>query len=453
MLLEGATPVDGEAPGRCPAEVLLLPAGSPSEAGARGHSLFEAGFTVGAMVDRRRDLYADLQLKILHVITTLDVGGAEMHLLSQVRGQCARGHRVRVAHLKGRGTLAEDFRAAGVEQVVQVPLGPGASRLLPHLRWAEIAHSHLLKADMFTALLATLAGRRGRLVSGKHNDEQVLKKPLVSFVHGLIGNLPRRTIALSEHVGRFVHEHGRVRGERLRRVYYGIDPAPFSEAAAAPPEARRALREELGFGEEDVVLICVARFAPQKAHDVLLRAFHRALGELPEGPPPLRLLLVGGDPFGDGLERNQALARELELGTRCCFAGIRRDVPMLMAASDVFVMSSLWEGLGLVFLEAMATSLPVLSTRVSAIPEVVEEGVTGRLVPPADEEALARAMVELHADPEERERLGRAGAERVALSFGLDRMVDQTLGVYAELTEGAAPDLAVLFDLQPDRPA
>lgn len=398
------------------------------------------------MVDRRIDPYAGPQVKILHVITTLDVGGAEMHLLSQVRGQCARGHRVRVAYLKGAGTLADDFRAAGAEEVAAVPLGPGASRLLPHLRWAELVHSHLLKADLLTALLATLAGRRGRLVSGKHNDEQVLKKPLVSFVHALVGNLPRRTIALSDHVGRFVHRYGKVRAAALRRVYYGLDPAPFEAAAATPAKERAKVREELGFGAEDVVFLCVARFAPQKAHDVLLRAFERALVRAPSGTPPLRLLLVGGDPFGDGVERARALAGDLGLGDRCCFAGIRRDVPRLLAASDVFVMSSLWEGLGLVFLEAMATGLPVLSTRVSAIPEVVVEGVTGHLVPPADVEALAAGIVALGGDAPERKRLGRAGAERVTSAFGLDRMVDQTLAIYRELTEGSPPDPAVLFD-------
>jgi glycosyltransferase involved in cell wall biosynthesis len=385
-------------------------------------------------------------LKILHVITTLDVGGAEMHLLSQVRGQASRGHGVRVAYLKGEGTLADDFRAAGAEEIVHVPLGPGVSRILPHLRWAEIVHSHLLKADVFCAVLAPLAGRRDRLVSGKHNDEQVIRKPLVSFVHGIIARLPRRTIVLSEHVGRFFHRYGKVPAQGMRRVWYGIDPSPFAEAASAPAEVRRATREELGIGGDDIVFICVARFAPQKAHDVLLRAFHRALLDAPPDAPPIRLLLVGGDPFGDGRERTEALAGELELGDRCVFAGIRRDVPELLAASDVFVMSSLWEGLGLVFLEAMAASIPVLATGVSAVPEVVVDGVTGTLVPPADVEAMGAAMRELAADPELRRKLGAGGAERVVSAFGLDRMVEETLAIYRELVEGSAPDPAVLFD-------
>lgn len=370
-------------------------------------------------------------MRILHVITTLDVGGAEMHLLAQVRGQSARGHDVRVAYLKGHGTLVDDFRAAGAREVVRVGTGPWiAFELWPHLRWAEIVHSHLLKADMVTAVLASLAGRRSGLISSKHNDEQVLRRPLVSFVHGVVGALPQRTICLSDHVARFIEEHGRLPRERLVRIYYGIDPRPF-EMAAGDVEARRAVREEFGLRDGECAFICVARFAPQKAHDVLLRAFQQATRAA--NAPPMRLLLVGDDPFGQGRVRAEALAKELALEGRVTFAGIRRDVPRLLAASDVFVMCSLWEGLGLVFLEAMAAGLPVLATRVSATPEVVEHGVTGVLVPARDEAALASALEQLARSPEQRAQLAARGRERVGRVFGLDRMVDETLAVYREV--------------------
>ncbi len=370
-------------------------------------------------------------MRLLHVITTLDVGGAEMHLLSQVRGQCARGHSVRVAWLKGEGRLADDFKTAGAEWVGSVgALGRG---LFEHLRWAELIHSHLLKADALSAVLATLAGRRARLVSGKHNDEQVLKRPLVSVAHGLLGNLPAKTIVLSDHVGRFVERWGRVSRSKQERIYYGIDPQPFEDARLRAAQGRRAaLRAELGLESADIVFTCVARFAPQKAHDVLLAGFARARARRAAVAPesPLRLLLVGGDPFGDGVERALACAERLELGAAVAFAGIRRDVPDLLALSDAFVMSSLWEGLGLVFLEAMATELPVLATRVSAVPEVVVDGETGVLVEPGDPDDLARGFERLAGDPELRASLGAAGSLRVREHFGLDRMVEETLAAY-----------------------
>ncbi len=367
-------------------------------------------------------------MRILHLITTLDVGGAEMHLLAQTRGQTARGHEVHVAWLKGAGSLADDFRRAGAVSVQRVsPLG-----LVGRVRGFDLVHTHLLKADAVGAVAALAAGARGRLVSSKHNDEQVLKKPLVSRVHGVLGNVPKRVIVLSDHVGRFVEQHGRVDRARIRRVYYGLDPAPFEAAARLSAAEKQACRAEFGFGPRDIVFVCVARFAAQKAHDVLLRAFDAAR----KADPSVKLLLVGDDPFGDWRGRAEAHARELQLGGSCVFAGIRRDVPRILAASDVFVMCSLWEGLGLVFLEAMATDLPVLATRVSAVPEVVAEDVTGLLVPPADDASLAAGMLRLARDPELRRRLGEAGAIRVRWSFGLERMFDETLAVYREVLSG-----------------
>lgn len=374
-------------------------------------------------------------MKILHVITTLDMGGAEKYLLSQVRGQSERGHEVRVAYLKGSGSLREDFLGAGAAEVIHAPLGIGSfTRLWPALRAADVIHTHLLKADMSVAPLALLAGKCSRLVSGKHNDEQVLKRPLVSAIHGVLGRIPARTIVLSDHVGEFFREHGGLSESGMRRIYYGLDRTPFESAAARRSELLAPLRAEFGWKPADVVFICVARFAPQKAHDVLLRALHAAREQ---SEVPLRMLLVGDDPFGDGRTKAEDLARELQLGSDVHFAGIRRDVPELMAISDVFVMSSLWEGLGLVFLEALATGLPQLGSRVSAVPEVVAEGETGLLVTPGASEPLAAAMVQLAADAELRERMAAAGRERVADLFAIDRMVDETLAVYRELC--AAP--------------
>jgi glycosyltransferase involved in cell wall biosynthesis len=373
-------------------------------------------------------------VKVLHVLTTLDVGGAEMHVLAQARGQVRRGHEVRIAWLKGQGTLAPDFTAAGAKCVGRLGTGPRlATALWPHMRWADIVHTHLLKADMTTAIVATLAGRRRALVASKHNDEQVLRRPAVSLVHGLLGALPQRTIVLSDHVGTFIERHGRVPRSKQTRIYYGLDPGPFEAAGAMPRERREALRRELGVGGGDVMFLCVARFAPQKAHGVLLRAFARARELRTASDPGLSLVLVGDDPFGPGRVRAQALARELQLGGSVVFTGIRRDVPELLGTSDVFVMSSLWEGLGLVFLEAMAARRPVLATRVSAVPEVVVDGQTGLLVPPAEPEPLARAMLELARDGALRQRLGEAGHARVVDRFGLERMVEETLEVYAQV--------------------
>lgn len=372
-------------------------------------------------------------LRIIEIITTLGVGGAEMHLLSLTKGFVSRGHRPEVWYLKGKGELAHDFLKAGVpvQKISMESAGqaPGAIiQLTRKLRrqQPDLIHTHLLKADAVGAVAAFLAGMSNRLLSSKHNDERALLHPVFGPVHGLLSTLDRRVIVLSDHVGRFVVEHGRVSPRKIRRVYYGIDPARFETAV---PDG---LREELNIGKNEFVIVCVARFAPQKAHNHLLDAFAAALHKVPD----MRLLLVGDDPFGDHRRRAESHAQLLKLGDRVRFLGIRRDVPRILAASDLFTMSSLWEGLGLVFLEAMAAGLPVVATDVSAVPEVVPDSICGILVPCDDAGIMASAFINIAQRPDRGRSMGVAGRRVVREKFGIDRMVEETLavleGVHAE---------------------
>jgi len=375
-------------------------------------------------------------MRIHHVITTLGVGGAEKHLLDLAGAQVERGHEVRVAYLKGEGELARDFEARDVTVLglaqslphgwLQLPVLSKALGLRSSLVDAlgafrpDILHTHLLKADSL-GVLAGGGGRARAIVSSKHNDERALLKWPISLVHGWLAGHVARTIALSDHVARFTAEHGRVPPERITRIYYGVDAGLL-----APRRRRSEVRAELGLAENAPVLICVGRLAQQKDHPTLLAA----LAELPE---QVQLLIVGGDPFGDGETRLAALADRLGLGGRARFLGIRHDVPDLLGASDLFVLPSLWEGLGLVFLEAMAARLPIVASNVSAIPEVVEDGATGWLVPPGDPRALARAVSVALADEEGRRARGDAGYDRLVRRFGLPRMIDETMKVYEEV--------------------
>jgi len=366
-------------------------------------------------------------VKIVHLITTLDVGGAEKHLLWLGAAQVARGHEVGVVWFKGQGSLEEEFRLAGME-VHHVPMQAGrqalsavaALRTLLRALGPDVLHTHLLKADALGAWVAPQAGVPV-IVASKHNDERALLKRLVGWAHGFLTRRVHRVIALSDHVAQFVSRHGHVPAAKITRIYYGVDAE-----ALLPSRSRTEVRSELGLADDAPVLICVGRLAPQKDHPTLLRA----LSKLPES---VTLLIVGGDPFGDGEARLKALTEQLGLGERARFLGIRHDVPDLLAASDLFVLPSLWEGLGLVFLEAMAVKLPVVASNVSAIPEVVADGVSGWLVPPGDPGALADAIQSgLENDPDRLAR-GLAGYMRLVERFGLPAMVDRTLAVYTEL--------------------
>jgi len=371
--------------------------------------------------------------RVLFVITTLDMGGAEKHLLWLTAGYRAREIDVDVVYLKGEGRLRPDFESVGA-RVSKIEFERTTQAfstwfaLASHIRRGayDVVHTHLLKADALGALACMLA-RPPVHVQSKHNEEQVLRRALVATVHGILVRRAARIVALSDHVLRYVVDVGKAPEERVDRIYYGIDPTPFEGGD------RESTRAALGLGASTHVGLCVARFHPQKDHSTLFRA----VGRLKEHGHDVHLLLAGGDPFYNHRATAEAEVRERGLDDVISFLGIREDVPDLLAASDVFVLPSLYEGLGLVYLEAMAASRPVLATRSSAIPEVVVEGETGHLVEIGDDAALAESWGRLAADPERSRRFGVAGRRRVEAVFGLDRMIDETLAVYRKCADRA----------------
>lgn len=210
--------------------------------------------------------------------------------------------------------------------------------------------------------------------------------------------------------------------ERLRVMPLGLDLDRFLAC-----EARRGeLRAELGLGEGAALVGIVARLVPIKAHEVFLEAAARLAALLPES----RFLVVG-----DG-ERRPALeaeARRLGLGDRVRFLGWRRDLDRIYADLDVVVLTSRNEGSPVSLIEAMAAARPVVGTRVGGVPDLVEDEVTGRLVPSSDAPALAEAVRALLADPTRRRELGQAGRRAVVAPFGAERLLADMDRLYAEL--------------------
>jgi glycosyltransferase involved in cell wall biosynthesis len=371
------------------------------------------------------------RLRILHVITSLARGGAQAHLLELMRGQKARGHEVELAYFKDPEMVPDFSPVAGFPFALDME-DLASAALLGRL-WGlvsavkpDILHTHLLKADAYGAVAGRFGAARATVAS-KHNDESALQRPWVARLHGLLSRLDDRIIVCSDHVGRYMVETGRAPAQKIRLVYYGIEldrPLALSELQL------REVRRDLDLPPAGPFLLCVARLDPQKGHPYLIEAMRTVLRRFPDA----RLVLVGAAQQGSeeyvAALREQAAAAEL-VG-KVTFAGERQDVPRLMAAADVFVLASLWEGFGLVFAEAMAAGTPVVGTRVSAVPEVVQDGETGILVPPRDPRALAEALIRLLDDSAERRRMGNNGYRRVRERFGAPRMVEQTLAVYQE---------------------
>ncbi len=201
-----------------------------------------------------------------------------------------------------------------------------------------------------------------------------------------------------------------------------VIPNASPEAPKLGPEERERMRQSLGVQPGEVVLAIVARLTPRKGHRFLFKALCSLGGS--EAPlPPWRLLVVGE---GEDREHLEALARELGLAQRVEFLGYREDAREIMVASDVLVLPSLLETQPFVITEAMASSLPVVSTRIFGIPELVADGETGILVEPGQVEPLAEALCRLISSDDLRKRMGQAGRRRYEEQFTLAKMAART---------------------------
>ncbi len=185
-------------------------------------------------------------------------------------------------------------------------------------------------------------------------------------------------------------------------------------------------RREFGLNGNDIVCIFVSRLVPIKGHQYLISAIPEVLGNVPSA----KFVLVGDGELKDELEQQ---ASNLGVKDSVIFTGLRHDVPELLAMSDLFVLSSINEGMGRVLVEAMAVGLPVVATRVGGVPDVVVDGETGILVPSHSSNALASAIVKLLKDKNMRKRMGEAGRRRVNPAFGVEAMVRNIGNVYEEL--------------------
>lgn len=380
-------------------------------------------------------------MRILHIITSTAKGGAENHLLSLAAGQTRlRGDKVRVASLsQGPDGLDESFAATGVE-VTHVPLRskyiPVACiatlvRLIRQFR-PDVVHSHLLPANIVAGIAAACCNVPH--VASKHNDEKQLESSILwRTVHSMTSRCcDDAVICLSAHVAAYMQRHG-LRSDNMHVVYYSFDPTLYTRTG-------RDIRAEFGVPANSFLAGIVARITPQKGHVYLIEAFARFLADVPDAS----LLVVGQEDENTSAPREvHALVDSLKLTERVIFTGQRNDAYDIMAALDVFVLPSIWEGFGMVLLEATSLDIPVIASNVSAIPEVLgEEG--GLLVQPADPHALYEALRTVQAElPLWKEKAAR-NRERITTTFSLEKMVDGTRTVYTSALprpKGGGPDV------------
>lgn len=365
-------------------------------------------------------------MRVAHLSKVKGIAGSERHLLTLLPGLGARGVEGVMVVIEEPDAPADDFCAAmaargvAVERVpVRGDLDPGLTgRLTRVLRAAgpDIAHTHLVHADLYGLPAARRAGVPGA-VSTRHNDNPFRRRPLIGLANRWATCRADRVIAISGALADFVRRVEGIPAEKVVTVRYGLDPVD------APPGASAAARSSLGGREGEVVIGYFGRLIAQKGVDTLLAAF----AEVRRGHPHVRLAIVGD---GDQRTALEAQTAALKLGEAVTFAGWVPDAARLMPGCEVVAMPSRWEGFGLVALEAMNAARPLVASRVSALPEIVADGETGRLVLPDDPAALAAALSDLLADPVRAAAMGRAGRARLAERFSAGRMIRETLAVY-----------------------
>jgi glycosyltransferase involved in cell wall biosynthesis len=363
---------------------------------------------------------------VLVVITRAEAGGAQVHVRDLVLGLADR-FTITVA-VGEDGFLVEALRAGGVDvrvvPALQREIAPKADRAaLADLRALiravkpDLVHTHSSKAGILGRLAARLEGVPALHTAHAWSFSDGIawrRKAVTVPVEALVGRVTDRFVVVSE-ADREVGTRWRVaRPAQVRVVHNGVaDSALRADPGAAGPPR----------------LTMVARLAAPKQPVLLLEAFAAVGGDA-------RLDLVGDGPDRPAVEA--AVAR-LGLGDRVTLLGNRRDVPALLARSQVFALISRQEGFPLAILEAMRAGLPVIASDVGGVSEAVEPGRTGLLVPRDDRAALTDALRRLLGDPDARREMGGAGRAAFEARFTLCRMLDATAAVYSELIPASSP--------------
>jgi len=231
-------------------------------------------------------------------------------------------------------------------------------------------------------------------------------------------------IAISEGVKKVLVEGG-VDPENVEVISSGIDFSSFEEDSSALT-SKDYLHREFSFAVDDYLVGIVAHLADHKGHQYLIQATKI----LKQQAPKIKTIIVGEGPLSMELDRQ---AKELDVEDIVFFLGFRKDIPKILSSLDLFVLSSHLEGMGSSILDAMASRLPVVATKVGGIPEVVINGETGLLVPPRNPSALARAILMLYSNKTLASRLGQKGYELVHRKFSAEAMADKVVRLYEKI--------------------
>lgn len=369
------------------------------------------------------------------VVNNLEVGGLEKVVLSLLDRLDAHGYGLSLICLDGEGRLFSEVRLPRSQCLVLKkdlrPMLPGLKgdpdaliriRAFLRDRSVDIVHTHNRAPLIFAGIAARTLRHRPVILYSEHNQIN-RAKGFDRRKFGYYAYLADEMIAVSHDLKRILLDDVKVRAP-VRVIHNGIDGARFTVAQKGG--GRERIRAELGIGEGEFVFGCAVVHIEQKGLRYLIEAAPEVLRRAPE----VRFVVAGDGPLRGELERMAAAAG---LGGKMIFPGYRSDVPELISSFDAYVLPSLWEGLPLALLEALALGKPIVASRVGGVPEIVEHGVDGFLVPSRDVAALAEHLVRVAGDTGFRERARERSPIKFAQQFSLEAMVGAHARLFDEL--------------------
>lgn len=379
------------------------------------------------------------RVRVLHPITRLIVGGAQENtmLTAQMLDKAEWDVEVVCGPQTGvEGSLIEAVRQGGTALTIEPSLvrevNPLQDLLALWRLWRfirrggfTIVHTHSSKAGIIGRWAAKFAGAPVIIHTvhgwGHHERQRPFVRRYYVWLERLTLPITDKLIVVSpRNIDKGLAD-GIGRADDYVVIRSGIEMDRFGH----PQRPRAAVRAELGIPEGAPVVGTVTRLSAQKAP----LDFVAAAAAVAQARPDVRFVMVGDGPLRGAVE---ARAAELGIAGRLTMTGLRRDVPELMGAFDIFALSSLWEGLPRVLPQAMASGLPVVATAIDGSAEAVEHGVTGLLTPPGEPQALAEALLALLDDPARAQRMGEAGRAR-ADEYSAERMVEEIAALYRSI--------------------
>lgn len=364
--------------------------------------------------------------RVLHVIDSLDLGGAQVVLENLIRHGDASRFEFEVAAMHGRGQMWDRLAALGVPMYSlshhhKVPLY--VPRLVAKFlsREFDVVHAHLLAANVIAKPIAAMCGVRVRINHDHCNDKLTDPRRWALPADTFTNTLSTHIVAVSESTREFLVNHERVARDRVTAIHNGID----TDAYQPRPDLRRASREKWGLPADAFIVGGIGRLTYQKNFELFLNIAAQIQNAF---------FVIGGT--GEDEAALRAQVARLGFGERVKFLGYVGDMPSLWPALDCLLLTSRYEGLPITILEAMACGVPIVASNLDGMREILRDGENASLLPPGEVEPFVNAVRDLIDRPAEASRLSGAALATVRADYSASRMARDVEAIYLRYLEG-----------------